>query len=119
MTAVEKAEVVTNCDHLRQLKFSPVLPHAFTEHGAIMAANVLNSDRAIETSVLVVRAFVRLRQMALTHADLARRLDGLESKYDANFKVVFDVIRRLMQPTPAPSRPRIGFRAADGSTGES
>jgi hypothetical protein len=85
-------------------------PYAFTEHGAIMAATVLNSPRAIEFSVFVVRAFVKLRQILAGHAELARKLDLLERKYDAQFKVVFDAIRRLMIPAERshPSR-RIGF----------
>jgi len=63
LTAKEKEEVVTNCDHLRKLKFSRTLPNAFTERGAIMAANVLNSERAVESGVQVVRAFVKLHDM--------------------------------------------------------
>ncbi|MFH0939747.1 MAG: ORF6N domain-containing protein [Planctomycetota bacterium] len=63
LTDEEKIEVVTNCDHLARLKFSPVLPYAFTEHGAIMAANILNSKRAVEASMYVVRAFIRLREV--------------------------------------------------------
>ena len=63
LTAAEKAEVVANCDHLIRLRFSSYLPYAFTEHGALMLANVLNSERAAQTSVMVVRAFVRLRQI--------------------------------------------------------
>ncbi|MDX6611451.1 MAG: hypothetical protein QOD75_637 [Blastocatellia bacterium] len=63
------------------------LPYAFTEHGSIMAANVLNSDRAVQTSVQVVRAFVKLRQMLAANADLARKLEGLEKKYDRHFKI--------------------------------
>src|SRR3990172_8723040 len=68
-------------------------PLAFTEHGAIMAASVLNSDRAVAVSIEVVRMFIRLREAILTHADLARRLDALEARYDASFKAVFDAIR--------------------------
>ena len=85
-------------------------PYAFTEHGAIMAASVLNSPRAVEVSVFVVRAFVKLRQLLASHADLARKVDALEKKYDAQFKVVFDAIRQLMAPLPEerPKR-RIGF----------
>ena len=85
-------------------------PYAFTEHGAIMAASVLNSPRAVEVSVFVVRAFVKLRQLLASHADLARKVDALEKKYDAQFKVVFDAIRQLMAPPPEerPKR-RIGF----------
>jgi len=69
------------------------LPLVFTEHGAIMAANVLDSKRAVKASVQVVRAFVRLRQMLVSNAELARKLEELEKKYDAQFKVVFDAIR--------------------------
>jgi hypothetical protein len=85
------------------------LPYAFTEHGVVMAANVLNNDRAVRTSVEIVRAFVRLRQMLASHAELSRRLDELESKYDRQFKVVFDAIRQLMLPIEK-NRKRIGFR---------
>jgi hypothetical protein len=84
------------------------LPLAFTEQGVAMHSSVLRSDRAIQVNIEIMRAFVRLRQMALSHADLARRLDTLEAKYDARFKSVFDAIRRLMQPPDRP-RPRIGF----------
>jgi hypothetical protein len=110
LTSDEKAEVVANCDHLRRLKFSPKLPYAFTEHGTIMAANVLNSERAVHASVEVVRAFVRLRLMLASNAELSRRLNDLESKYDRQFKVVFDAIRQLMSP-PQPGRKQIGFRS--------
>jgi len=110
LTRQEKQEVVTNCDHLRNLKFSPVLPSAFTEHGALMLASVLNSRRAIEASVFVVRAFVKLREMLASNRDLARRLDEMEKKYDTQFKVVFDAIRELMKPPEKPRR-RIGFGA--------
>jgi len=87
-------------------------PFAFTEHGAVMAASVLNTPIAVEASVEVVRTFVRLRQMLASHKTLARRLDELERKYDAQFKVVFDAIRQLMRPpTPAEKKRRIGFAA--------
>jgi len=108
LTEREKMEVVTNCDHLVRIKFSPHLPFAFTEHGALMLANVLNSERAALTSVQVVRAFVRLRQMLASNAELSRKLAALENKYDAQFKIVFDAIRQLMTP-PEPKRREIGF----------
>ncbi len=84
------------------------LPYAFTEHGALMLANVLNSERAAQTSVMVVRAFVRLRQLLSSNAELARKLEALENKYDTQFKVVFDAIRQLMSPV-ATKRKEIGF----------
>ena len=108
LTEVEKLEVVANCDHLARLKFSPHLPYAFTEHGALMLANVLNSERAAQTSVQVVRVFVRLRQLLSSNVELARKLESLEKKYDAQFKVVFDAIRQLMSPPVKPKR-EIGF----------
>jgi len=88
------------------------LPYAFTEHGAIMAANVLNSERAVEVGVYVVRAFVRIREMIASHAELARKLDTLEKKYDAQFRVVFDAIRQLMV-VPQTKRRHIGFLAKE------
>ncbi|MCX5859851.1 MAG: ORF6N domain-containing protein [Proteobacteria bacterium] len=115
LTKNEKGEVVTNCDHLRKLKFSPTLPYAFTEHGAIMAANVLNSEKAIDVSVHVVRAFIKLRRILASHADLARKLDELEGKYDRQFAVVFEALRQLMSPPPARRRRRIGFTAREKS----
>jgi hypothetical protein len=80
LTKDEKQEVVTVCDHLAKLKFSPVLPFAFTEHGAIMAASVLNSPRAVDVSVYVVRAFIRLRQIIAMNKDLAHKMAELERK---------------------------------------
>lgn len=84
------------------------LPFVFTEHGAIMAANVLNSKTAVQASVQVVRAFIRLRQMLTSNEELARKLSDLERKYDSQFRVVFDAIRQLMTP-PEPQRKQIGF----------
>lgn len=109
LAAEEKKEVVTNCDHLGRLRFSPALPYAFAEHGAIMAANVLNSPAAVRASVHVVRAFVRLREMIASHRALAKRLEELEARYDRQFKVVFDAIRELMTPPEPKPRRRIGF----------
>jgi phage regulator Rha-like protein len=84
-------------------------PYAFTEHGAVMLASVLNTPIAVQASIQVVRAFIRLRQILATHKELARRLDDMEKKYDEKFRVVFEAIRQLMAP-PAPKRPQIGFR---------
>jgi len=84
------------------------LPLVCTEHGAIMAANVLNSDRAVRASVEVVRAFLHLRTILASNTELARKLEGLEKKYDRQFRVVFDALRELMAPPPV-KRKRIGF----------
>jgi hypothetical protein len=122
LTAEEKAEVVTNCDHLAKLKFSKSLPFAFTEHGAIQAANLLASPQAVEMGIYVVRAFVRLRALIATQSDLVKRLDDLEEKSEtlalqhdtfahntrAQLKQVFEAIRQLMTPPDPPRRP-IGF----------
>ena len=108
LTAQEKKELVTNCDRFARLKHSTVFPLVFTEHGAIMAANVLNSRRAIEASVYVVRAFAKMREALATHKEFVQRLDEMEGKYDRQFKVVFNAIRALMEPPKIPRR-RIGY----------
>jgi len=111
LTDQEKEEVIANCDHLERIKFSRTKPYAFTEHGAIMLATVLNTPTAIATSVLIVRAFVRLREILSTHKELARKLTELEAKYDKQFKVVFQALRDLMQnETEKKERPRIGYK---------
>ena len=89
------------------------MPYAFTEHGAVMLASVLNSPTAIEASILVVRAFVRLRAILAAHKALARTLDALEKKYDKQFRVVFEAIRQLMAPSPPPLARQIGFRTSE------
>ena len=86
------------------------LPYVFTEQGVAMLSSVLNSERAILVNIEIMRAFVKLRQMLASNAELSRRLDELESKYDKQFRVVFDAIRRLMA-TPARGRKEIGFRS--------
>lgn len=108
----EKADVVTNCDHLVRLKFSPYLPYAFTEHGALMLANVLNSPKAVQVSVQIVRTFIRLRELLATHKDLAQKLAEMERKYDRRFKVVFEAIRQLIAPAEKPKK-QIGFRVEE------
>jgi hypothetical protein len=85
------------------------LPYAFTEQGVAMLSSVLRSERAVRVNIEIMRAFVQLRQMLSSHADLARKLEALEKKYDAQFKVVFDAIRELMTPPEPPRKRRIGF----------
>ncbi len=104
--------MVANCDHLKNLKFSRTRPYAFTEHGAIMAANILNSDRAVEASVQVVRAFVQLRKLLTTHRQVADHFAKLEShlaKHDREIRSIFEAIRQLMAP-PERKNNQIGFR---------
>jgi hypothetical protein len=122
LSAEEKTGVVAKCDHLASLKFSPTHPYAFTEHGAIMLAAVLNTPRAIEVSVFVVRAFVRFREILTTHKALAHKLAELESKietHDEAIRSLVSAIRQLMAP-PAAGQKKIGFhlrekRASYGS----
>lgn len=108
LTKVEKEEVVTICDHLKALKFSPQLPHAFTEQGIAMLSSVLNSNRAIKVNIQIMRAFVQLRKMLLTNADLRRKIEEMEKKYDQQFAIVFEAIKRILEP-PKQTR-AIGFR---------
>jgi len=113
LSGAEKAEVVANCDHLASLKFSKALPLAFTEHGAIMAASVLNSPRAVHMSVFVVRAFVALRRVIAGNRQLARRLSQLERRlahHDEQILVLVRAIKELAALPPAPTTRRIGFR---------
>jgi hypothetical protein len=110
----EKDEVITNCDHLAQLKFSPSMPYAFTEHGALMVANVLKSDQAIEMSVFVVRAFIKLREILSTHKTLARKLEKLEGRldsHDEDIQTIMAAIKSLMLPPKGSSGQGIGFKA--------
>jgi hypothetical protein len=79
-----------------------------------MLSSILNSDRAIEVNILIMRAFVKLREMIASNKELAKRLDELENKYDAQFKVVFDAIRQLMTP-PEPKKRKIGFLVRERS----
>jgi hypothetical protein len=119
----ERDEVVAKCDHLARLRFSPSLPYAFTEHGAVMLAAVLKSQRAVEVSVFVVEAFVRMRRMLADQRQFALKLAELETRlasHDKNFQVVFDALRKLMQPLePHPRKRRIGFGPDDNRTGSS
>jgi hypothetical protein len=88
------------------------LPYAFTEHGALMVASVLDTPRAVKVSIYVVRAFVKLREMIASHKDLVRKLDGIEKKYDGQFQIVFEAIRQLMAIEKKPKR-KIGFMAKE------
>jgi len=108
----EKAEVVANCDHLENLKYSRALPYAFTEHGAIMAAGVLNTSRAIEVSVFIVRAFVKVRQMVAGYKDLQRKIAQVERRltdHDEQIIELVNLIKQLLNPEPPPKKRRIGY----------
>ena len=117
MFQLSKEEVDFLRSHIVTLKrgrgqHSKYLPYAFTEQGVAMLSSVLRSQCAIQVNIEIMRAFIRLRQMLASHAELARKLEALEDKYDAQFQEVFEAIRQLMAP-PEPKRRAIGFRKGD------
>ena len=112
LNAEEKSQVVANCDHLENLKYSRNLPYAFTEHGAIMAASVLNSPTAVETSIFVVRAFIKLREMVAEQKEIQKRISDIENQltgHDAQIMELVSLIKKLLNPDPLPKKRRIGF----------
>lgn len=114
LNAGEKSEVITNCDHLRRLKFAKSLPFAFTEHGAIMAATVLNSPQAVSMSVFVVRAFIQMREQIVANAAILKRLAEIDRallEHDTALLDLYEKLLPLLQPLPDPAKPRIGFQS--------
>jgi hypothetical protein len=114
LSAKEKTEVVANCDHLSKLKYSKTLPYAFTEHGSIMAASVLNSKRAVEVSVYIVRAFVKIRLMIAENKELSRKIVQIErhlTEHDEQIIELIKAIKQLLKPKPPPKKRRIGYHA--------
>lgn len=85
------------------------LPYAFTEQGVAMLSSVLNSNRAILVNIQIIRAFVNLRRIGLTYVELKRKIEAMEKKYDIQFKIVFDALKKLLEP-PLKPKPPIGFR---------
>jgi len=113
LSAKEKSEVDANCDHLSKLKYSKTLPFAFTEHGAIMAASVLNSKQAVEVSVFVVRAFIKLRRMIAGHKELARKISQIETRlaaHDEQLLSLVKAIKQIINPVQPNKKHRIGFK---------
>jgi hypothetical protein len=115
----EWQEVITNCDNLLNgVKFSPATPFAFTEQGVAMLSSVLKSKKAIQVNIAIMRAFVLVRQYALSHKDLTEKLKKLERKYNKHFKDVFEAINYLLQNDKQEkennekwkTRERIGFK---------
>lgn len=113
LDAEEKAEVVTACDHLRRLRFSPQLPYAFTEHGALQAANVLRSERAVAMSVYVIRAFVQMREQIAATTAIQKRLGEIDRKlldHDEALVILWNQLKPLLAPAPPSlTKRRIGF----------
>ena len=99
--------VISNWGGLRRTE-----PYAFTEQGVAMLSSVLNSKRAVQVNIEIMRTFARLRQLLASHASLARKLEALERRYDNQFKIVFDALRELMVPQP-PKKRRIGFLVSE------
>ena len=118
----QKRHLIEQYENLKTLKFSPSLPYVFTEHGAVMLASVLNSDRAIAVNIQIVRIFTRMRELLLTHKDILVKLEQMEKqlikqgvklkKHDENIQLIFEYLKRLLNPPQEP-RPRIGFRRAN------
>lgn len=115
LTRREKDELVTNCDRLQRLKHSSALPRAFIEQGVAMLSSILNSDRAVEVNIDIMRAFLRLRRILSTHTELAKKLSELEKNlkdHDEKISMIFDAIRQLMAPPEKP-KIKIGFTAKE------
>jgi len=113
LTKIEKEAVVTNCDHLKTLKFSTQLPYVFTEQGVVMLSSVLHSENAIQVNIAIMRAFVKLKQILSVNKDLAYKLAKLErriEKHDVEIHAIFEAIHKLMAPVPVKSKPQIGFK---------
>ena len=108
LTHIEKSKVITICDNLPKIKFSPANPYVFTEHGILMLSSVLNSKRAILVNIQIMRTFTKLRAMLAGHVELRRKIEEMEKKYDYQFKIVFDAIKKLLDPPEKPKNP-IGF----------
>ena len=109
--------MVTNCDHLDRLKFSRTRPFAFTEHGALMAANVLNSLQAVKMSVYVVRAFIQQHEILPAQADVLKRLSQMDAtllQHDDALRVIWRELQPLLSPPPEPAKPEIGFHVHEG-----
>jgi len=108
LTKEEKEQVVTNCDHLSSLKFSPALPYAFTEQGVAMLSSVLHSKQAIEVNIAIMRTFVKLREILAGNAALRRKIEAMERRYDEQFKLVFNILSEMVMPIPK-SKSQIGY----------
>lgn len=111
LTPKETKQLVTNCDRFKSLKHSSVTPRVFTEQGVAMLSSVLNSERAIQVNIEIMRTFVRLRQILATHKKLASKLGAIEKRLDRHedkIQAVFEALRRLMDP-PLSEKPKIPF----------
>ena len=103
---LNRSQIVTGSQKHRDPRYPPF---AFTEQGVAMLSSVLRSERAVQVNIIIMRIFVRMREIFATHKDLARKIEELEQKYDNQFRVVFDAIRQLMAPPQQPKKRRISF----------
>lgn len=112
LTKDEIRELITHCDRFATIKHSTVTPLVFTEYGVAMLSSVLRSKRAVQINIQIIQTFIRLRQWALTHKDLARKIAALEGKiksHDRSIRTIFEALRELINP-PEPTRKPIGFQ---------
>lgn len=112
LTKEEKAQVVANCDHLEKLKFSPVLPKVFTEHGIMMVANVLTSERAIQVSIQIIEVFIRMREILTDNLSLKLEVEEIKKKLEnqsKNIELVFNYLDELIEKNNKP-RKKIGYK---------
>lgn len=115
LTRDEKNELVANCDRFMMMRHTSTLPCAFTEHGAVMLACILNSERAIQVNILIVRVFTGMREIAFRNKEMLLKIEKLEQKigtHDKELHIIFETLR-MMISTPPPKRNRIGFKADD------
>jgi phage regulator Rha-like protein len=111
----EKDKVVANCDHLKNLKYSPYLPYVFTEHGTVMLANVLNSERAIQVSVRIVEIYIKMRENILTNQELLQKMEQLEKRvgnHDEKIGIIFQYLKKFIEVQEKP-RKRVGYKRRD------
>ena len=117
ITKEEKEEIILQFEHLNGLKFSPVLPYVFTEHGAVMLASVLNSDKAIEVNIQIVRVFTQIRQMLSDHTELRLEIEKIKKKVDnhnKNIEIVFQYLDELLEKKENQKpRKQIGFKISN------
>jgi hypothetical protein len=118
LTDSEVADLVSQTVIPSRSKLGGAAPYAFTEQGVAMLSSVLRSSRAVQVNIAIMRAFVHLRQMLSTHADLARKLEDMEKKYDSQFKIVFDALRQLMAPSTATTKKEMGFHTLTSAQSE-
>lgn len=116
LTKKEWQELITTCDNLPgTVKFSPALPYAFTEHGVLMLANVLRSERALQMSIRIIEVFIKMREVLLTHKDILLQLEKIEKKltgHDEDIQLIFKYMKQLLSPPQEPRR-KIGFKRND------